>query len=121
MAQFSQWLANAWEFLNKPLPVVGISILMICWFAFLIFKRTSFGKRQLKKINEGFLRAHNEVESLKKEYTAFKEGVIKLLDEKQTEINFLKDVVKQICDATPNKKVKAIGEKIYGREETPND
>ena len=122
MAQFTQWLNTAWEWLNKPLPVVGLSTLIICLFVIKFISMTSFGKKQLKKLNDGFKRIREQTESAKSEYQEFKNNVNSILDDKQKEIDYLKGIIKELCDTLPNKKVKAIGEKVYGeRKEESND
>ena len=115
-AQFVQFWLDAWQRLNDPLPVVGVSVVMILVFAWNVFSRTSLGQRMIKKQNEAIARMKQENQSAKKEYEVFKNNIKELLEEKQKEIDYLKGVIAEGFKAIPNKKVKEIGEKVYGEE-----
>ena len=115
------WLNTAWNWLNDPLPVVGFSVVTICGCIVYVLSRTSFGKKIMKKLNAGFERVEKQVAEDKKEREEFEKHIKTLLADKDKEIAYLKDVIKKICDALPNKKVKEIGEQIYGKEETDTE
>ena len=95
---------------NKPLPVIGVSCLFLFVFIFKLVKFILANKS--KKFSELLL----QYKELKGELAKAKEEteeLRKLINENRDET---KGYIKEICDATPNKKVKAVGEKIYGKE-----
>lgn len=118
--QFKDAIAIAWDWLNQPLPIVGISTIMVLFFAFKVFASSSFGKKQIKKINEEFARVKQESESSKQELETFKQNLLDMFKEftkdKDSEIEKLKEFNQELCKLLPNKKVKELGEKVYGKE-----
>ena len=99
---------------NKPLPVIGVSLLVVFFFVFKIVKiiLANKGKKYSELLRQiGDLR--EKLEQAKQETEHYKEIAYNLYED--TKENF-----KEICDAIPNKKVKAIGEKIYGKETNSN-
>ena len=62
-----QWTMTAWDWLNEPLPIVGVSTLMILIFAWQVFKNSSFGKKQLLELRRMHDDANKLVDSIKKE------------------------------------------------------
>ena len=76
---FVTWLNNAWNWLNAPLPVVGVSIDFIGLFVWRIFASTSFGKKNIKKLNDGFERVKENNEQANLERIKFEENIKKLL------------------------------------------
>lgn len=119
---FVNWLMTAWNWLNQPLPVVGVSTIFIGLFVWRIFASTSLGKKQIRKLNEGFDKVRTEQANARDEEKKFEDNIKLLIAEKDAEIKQLKEIIKQLCNALPNKKAKAIGEKVYGeREERTND
>ena len=95
---------------NKPLPVIGVSILFVAIFVYKLVKYLVNHKgikmqELLAKI--GTLNA--EIDNLKEENDQLKELVYEKYEQG-------KENLKKVCDAIPNKKVKAVGEEIYGEE-----
>lgn len=114
MEQVKQFLMNAWEWLNAPLPIVGVSVLIIMTFLWKLFASSSFGKRAIAKINEGFERTQNELNEKIAEY----EEKLEQTESKMQELEFL---IEEFMSLIPNKKVQALKEKVYGGEkETDN-
>lgn len=105
---------------NKPLPVIGVSTLFVLIFAWKVFGATSFGKKSIKSLTNSFVRLKQDNSQALDELKAFMEQVNEQLKAKDERISQLEDYIKKICDAIPNKKVKAIGEQING-EETNSD
>lgn len=115
--QLKEFGLSVWQFVNEPLPIVGVSLLMVLVFAWRIFASTSFGRKQLKKVNAEFNRVKAEVEAAKNERLEFENNVRELLESREKEIAYLKEIIARICKASPNKNVKLLGEKVYGRKE----
>lgn len=102
--------------LNQPLPIIGVSLLFILIFLWKIFSSTSFGKKQIKNINGGFKRLEigvKEVEQRVNDKLAELEFVKKELEDAYNEI---KALVIEVCETSPNKKLKAIAERLKNDE-----
>ena len=101
------------DFLNKPLPIIGITTLMVLVFVWKVVVATRYGKKALEKIEN----TYQEKIALLKD----KEKSIKQLEQKcENRINDLEETLYNVCITIPNVKVNALGEKIkeleYGKE-----
>ena len=107
---------NVWDFLNKPLPIIGITTLAVLLFVWKVVVATRYGKKALEKIETTY---QKKIELLNEEKKAIKQLETKC----QNRIDYLEDTIIQVCATIPNVKVNALGEKIkeleYG-EETNN-
>ena len=122
----TRWFTElAWEWLNKPLPVVGsaISIIAFCIIKF-ILPRTSFGQRNIRAIRQEVAEAKEELAEFKKTAEEAYKNLTNFYDENKSYIDNVQNDVVDICNALPNRKVKLIGGKINERnqakEETDN-
>ena len=111
------FINGVWDFLNKPLPIVGFTTLMVLVFVWKVVVATRYGKKALEKIETTY---QTKVAQLNE-----KEKSIKQLETKcQNRIDELEQVIINVCETIPNVKVNAIGEKIkeleYGEQETNN-
>lgn len=111
--QTKEWLSIAWQWLNEPLPVVGVSSLVIAFFIWKIFISSSFGKKKYNEVKndisnllDWLSKSEEEKEELKNE--------IKALEQKN---KILIAYINQIKNAIPNKKVKQIAEIKEDEEE----
>ena len=104
-----EFMLKAWEFLNDPLPIVGVSILFILIFIWKIYSSSSVGVKQLNKIKKDFERTENAVDEK-----------IKHLEEKlkqlESENEKLKHIISELMSIIPNKKVLALRGKYYGEK-----
>lgn len=116
---FTECLIN---FLQKPLPIVGISIIGLGYIVFKIFSLTKFGKRTLTKLAEenARLRQENEEhkEQVKELLNAFETRLIGL----ENGVSNVKEIVAEGYDLSHNIKIKALADKMRGveDEETTN-
>lgn len=98
---------------NKPLPVIGVSTLMV---GAILFKIISFAAKnkgwKYNNLSNKIIELKTELEKTKEENEQLKQVIY---NETEKTIEFIKEV----CNALPNKKVKLIGEK-YGKERTDN-
>lgn len=125
--QVKFYLNTAWEWMNKPLPIVGISSLMIIVILWRMIASSAFGKAQLmqfkdrtKAVEMQFVDLENQSKEILEKYEKEYQGRIEELQHKVEEYRLL---IKKLCETIPNKKVKAIGETINGeeRKETINN
>jgi energy-coupling factor transporter transmembrane protein EcfT len=125
--QTKTYLKTAWDWLNQPLPVVGVSTLMILFFVWRIFASTSLGKKQINQFKRGtedVIREFNDykaatetiITEYRKELTDYK-TLLEQVDEKYG------GIIKSICESSRNVRIKKIGESINGeeRKETTNN
>lgn len=107
-----EFLMKAWDFLNAPLPIIGVSILIVLIFIWKIFASSSFGKKQLKKLNDSFYNLKtawaNEKNELEKKKEAL-ENEVKLWEER---FKSLESDILEICDKSYNQRLKELGERI---------
>ena len=99
---------------NKPLPVIGLSLLATFFLVREIIKITGIGNRSLKECREDLKESKEERKLTHEELLAFEDALNKKLDEFVAEH---KDNMRQICSKIPNKNVKELGEKLYGTKE----
>lgn len=115
-AETKQYINTAWEWLNKPLPVVGVSTLMILFFLWRVFAGSSFGKKQI-------LEFKREAEDYKTKYLTLKEYCEEkmfdyeaILKKYEDRIHEYDEFIKKVCEISRNAKIKELGEKFYGGE-----
>ena len=119
--QFKDAIAIAWDWLNQPLPIVGISTIMVLFFAFKVFASSSFGKKQIKKIKEELARAKQEQEESKKELEELKQEILDICRDYKTNSDKEEEnrqaFFEELCRLIPNKKVKELYEKYFGKQD----
>lgn len=118
--QTKTYIMTAWDWLNKPLPVVGVSTLFICILIWRVFASTSFGKKQINLFKKNAEETQHQFESLKAEYETKIRDFETIIENYQIELNKYREGGAEVCKTIPNKKVKELGVKYYGeeREET---
>ena len=106
---------------EKPLPVIGISVLTLGILILKIISVTGIGNKSLKECKDHLAESKEALAESKKEsgktheeLTAFKEEMIKWAVDF---VNNHNNQMKQICSSIPNKNVKELGEKFYGDKE----
>ena len=70
-----EWLQNVWGWLNEPLPIVGISTLMVIGAVFGILKNTSFGKKIMNRVETKVDNANNYVATLGNKVDEYKVAI----------------------------------------------
>lgn len=115
---FIEFFTNAVQvidyWLNKPIPVIGLTIgsvaalvFSIIWF---IFKNTSFGKKAIKDLKEGYAKLSNEYETFKRETAEINANIKKFYDDalttSQAQLNEANKLIGIVAENSHNKKVK---------------
>lgn len=104
-----QILATLVDYLNRPLPIVGVSSLVLAGLIWKIFQSTGYGKKAIAKMKEEYelekKQVHEDYEKQKLEYTT-------IISMYEKENDLILDSMTQVCDAIPNKKVKEIAIKL---------
>lgn len=117
----AQWANVAWKWLNEPLPVVGVSVLIMGMFIIKLASMTSWGKTQVSKIKATYEEYKTQIGG---ELSMSKEKVDSLVEElkaKQAEINYLKSKLVELCSTIKNKRVNELGKEIEHEETIDND
>ena len=114
-----EYFRNAMTFLNQPLPIVGVSLLVIGGFVLKAISMTSFGKKalaDLKAEHNKWKKDVDETESkeleLKAEVDETKREVEDTLDNFYKDNNELIKVFYEALKTSPNKKVQAFADKL---------
>lgn len=103
-----------YAFINEPLPVVGVSLVIIFTFLYKFLATTSIGKKSIKELKEIASNSEKQIEMIIN--TTEQE-----LERKQAEINDLKAFIEKLCETIPNKKVKEISKEYFSHEETSEE
>lgn len=107
------------DYLNKPLPIVGVSIIIFGGVVAYIISKTQFGKHLLKSFK-------SELDTFRQENEQHKEEIKKLeekLEIRRNEINAylsnfskridkLEEEIVKVCETSPNVKIKALAKDI---------
>lgn len=112
MEQFKEFMMKAWDFLNAPLPIVGVSLLIILIFAWKVFASSSFGKKQLKKLNDHFTNLKTDWEKEKNELETKKQALENEVKSWEERFKALESDILEICDKSYNQRLKELGERI---------
>lgn len=124
--QTQQVIAKVVEYINKPLPIVGVSILILAGFVYKCIIATRFGKKALKEYQNALDETKRELAEKQKEIdTTLKDYKI-TLEELSKELGFEKEILIQQLELSKNIKVQALAKKLkgdetYGEEETHSD
>lgn len=113
---------------SKPLPVVGFSALTLGIFIIKIISVSGIGKKSLNECRSDLESSKQNQEKIRQELSDFQRNYSDAIDafmaHYQEEFEKFKaehsEQMKQICDNIPNKNVRELGEKFYGREKEEN-
>ena len=123
--QVKHYTSIVWDYVNRPLPVVGVSSLVLAYVLIKIVKMSSFGQRQINEFKRN-------KEAIETDYASTKEWVEIKLTEYRKEILEMNEYIRELeekynkayselCKAIPNKKVNALGVKLYGEKTIDNE
>lgn len=114
-----------WDILNRPLPVIGVSSVIVMFFVLKVFSLTSLGKKQINEFKLGEKRIEVDFEETKKYLNAKLDNYRREIIELNEYIRELKETYdsayKELCSTIPNKKVNALGVKLYGEKTIDNE
>ena len=121
----AQYVNVAWEWLNEPLPVVGVSAIIVGGIIIKIISMTSWGKAQVSKVNEIVASFQESTSEVLDQQRALMENQVKRLEaegkEKDKKIEQLKNQVITITKLLPNKKVKELGKEMQDEKAINSD
>ncbi len=99
------------DFLNQPLPIVGITVGAVFVFLWQVFVRTKYGKAMINALKR-------ELAKIKAEHEQYKIDSEKEKEEMRKEIKELRSQISYTCSLSTNKKIKDYGKELdaYGKE-----
>ena len=108
------------DFINRPLPIVGVSLVVILLFVWKIVITSKVGKKKIAEYQEGLNLVKREFE----EYKAHINEKMALIEEQANLIkdkaDKAKEMINGICELTHNVKIKQLKGLIY-EEESDSD
>ena len=99
---------------TKPLPVISMSILGLTLAVMKVVSVSALGNKQIKICKDDLKESEEQRTKTHAELLSFEEKLNNKLDEFKENHN---EQLRQICENIPNKNVKELGEKFYGKEE----
>lgn len=102
------------DFINRPLPIVGCSLVIVGAFVWNIFKNSVYGKNFLAKAQKEYNGYKLNLETREK---ALKNDVAKIINGYNEREMLIINAFKEVCDSIPNVKVKQTRERlisVYG-------
>lgn len=104
------------EFVNKPLPIVGVTTLAVLVFLWKVIITTNYGKSKLAQ----YEKAKQEIISEKEKFIEDASSKIALLEQQNKD---LENKLSYVCSLSTNKKIKDYGKELdtYGKETTNID
>lgn len=100
------------DYINRPLPIVGVSSVIIAAFLYKCFVSTKYGKKALAQLQDEKENAFIELNKQKQLLEDKEEEIKALVNAHQSEIDFLKDYIVEFCKLSNNIKIKELGDKI---------
>ena len=107
------------DYINKPLPIIGISILSLGIVIFTIISKLGLGKKKVNQIEKDFNELKTYVneclessEEQIKNATLLKEYIEAFVKAHSSELDYFINELIKACKTSPNAKIKAIGEEI---------
>ena len=113
----ADWIKTAWDWLNQPLPIVGISVIAILIFLWRVFVSTNYGKKTIKKLTAIGEETKSSTAKALEEARAENEKLRAELEEMRGQVNTAYEVLEKVCENSRNKKVKDLTEALKTKEE----
>jgi len=107
------WINQVIDWLNKPLPIIGVTTLALLIFVWKVVITTNYGKSKLLAYDNKV----KELEHAKEEFELAANEKIKDLENENKE---LKGFICHVCELSTNQKIKHYGKELekYGEETT---
>ena len=103
------------DFINKPLPIVGVSIAIIGGFVYKIFVSTNYGKKAINRYKNDLEKAKDELHQRERELAEKQSEIAKIVIDNREQIDFAFELLDKLCDLTHNVHVAEIKELIENR------
>lgn len=100
------------DYINRPLPIVGVSSVIVAAFLYKCFVSTKYGKKALAELKDEKDKAFDQLEEKKVLLEQKEEEIKALVNAHQNEIDYVKNYLVEFCNMSNNIKVKELGEKL---------
>lgn len=100
------------DYINRPLPIVGVSSVIVAAFLYKCFISTKYGKKALAELKDEKDKAFEQLEQKKVLLEQKEEEIKALVNAHQSEIDYVKNYLVEFCKLSNNVKVKELGEKL---------
>lgn len=100
------------DYINRPLPIVGVSSVIVAAFLYKCFISTKYGKKALAELKDEKDKAFDQLEQKKVLLEQKEEEIKALVNAHQSEIDYVKNYLVEFCKMSNNVKVKELGEKL---------
>lgn len=97
------------DYINRPLPIAGVSVATAAILIWKIFSATKYGKRKIAEMKAEYEREKTDLVSQNEAYKNICTGVLGCFGK---ELDVVFDSVSKVCNASPNKKIKEIGNQL---------
>lgn len=107
------WINQVIDWLNKPLPIIGVTTLALLIFVWKVVITTNYGKAKLVAYDNKV----KELEHAKEEFELAANEKVKELEQDNDK---LRAQLIHVCELSTNKKIKDFGKELekYGEETT---
>jgi len=112
----TEWIKTAWEWMNNPLPIVGVSLIAVIVFLWRFLSSTSFGKKALKKLSADFEETKKSTSEQLEAYRSENERMKEELASREEELAMLQATLGVVCSTSRNKQVKEAYQKMKEEE-----
>ena len=102
------------EFINRPLPIVGVTIAAVLVFVFKVIVSINYGKKRIGEYEANMNQMKEDYEAFKKFIEEEKNKLAKLNDETRNQLAIA-------CQLSTNKKIKDFGKELNHEEETNSE
>ena len=113
--EFKDTANYIWDKVNTPLPIIGVSLVVVLVFVWKCFVASKFGKKALNDLKL-------ENNNLRQDNSNFKEETNKRISELENKIKQKDELIAQLCELSTNQKIKNFGKELLGHgEQTINN
>lgn len=119
--QTQQVIAKVVDYINRPLPIIGVSIAIIGAFIFKCFVASKYGKKALKEYKDALDETKREVAEKEKEIEKIQEQLKGELEQYGIDKDKIKEILGKSLELSKNVKIKRLANELkgetYGEEE----
>lgn len=113
--EFKDTTNYIWDKANTPLPIIGVSLVVVLVFVWKCFVASKFGKKALNDLKK-------ENDNLRLDNSNFKEDTNNRISELENKIKQKDELIAQLCELSTNQKIKHFGKELLGHgEQTINN
>lgn len=108
----ADWIKQAWEWCNQPLPIVGISLVTVIIFLWRVLVSTNYGKKTVNKLKAIADDTKTATDKTLAEMKAENESYKKQIEDLEAQIALTRGALEKVCEASRNKSVKELADML---------